>query len=84
MRSIMARDTAFLNIYHPIYHTLMNFMPGALPHSTMHTNNYYLNVEYPLGQTIAQGLGRNGIIETLEDIAADLQEGEFELQTRIL
>ena len=41
-------------------------------------------MEYPLDQTIAEGLGRNGIIETLEDIAADLQEGEFELQTRIL
>ncbi|WP_435237491.1 hypothetical protein ACR30L_07990 [Psychromonas sp. PT13] len=59
-------------------------MSDAFAHSTMHTNNYYLNVEYLLDQTIAEGLGRNGIIETLEDIAADLQEGEFELQTSIL
>ena len=41
-------------------------------------------MEYPLDQTIAQGLGRNGIIETIEDIVVDLQEVEFELKTKIL
>lgn len=55
----------------------MTSMPNAYAHSTVHTKEYYLNVEFLLEETIAEGLGRKEIIETLKDIAEDLQSGEF-------
>jgi hypothetical protein len=58
-------------------HLPMKCMPKAYSHSILHTKEYYLNVEYLLEQTIAEGLGRKEIIETLQDIAEDLQAGEF-------
>lgn len=52
-------------------------MPEAMPHSKTHTIKYYLNVEYLLEQTIAENLGRTGIIETLEEIGESLEDGDF-------
>ena len=79
-------DHAENGVYLPSFskNTPMNGMKNASPHSKTHTNMYYLNVEYLLDQTIAANLGREGIIETLEDIAEDLQKGDFPLQTRVM
>jgi len=52
-------------------------MPKAYAHSIVHTRQYYLNVEFLLEETIAEGLGRKEIIETLQDIGEDLQSGTF-------
>jgi len=57
--------------------------PLAKSHKKIHTNIYYLNVEFMLNETIAEGLGRQGIIETLRDIGEDLQNNEFPLHELI-
>ncbi|MCP4325790.1 MAG: hypothetical protein GY787_28930 [Alteromonadales bacterium] len=74
-------DSAANGVFLPRFskHVPMKSMPNAYSHSTMHTKEYYLNVEFLLEETIAQGLGRKEIIETLQDIAEDLQAGEFPL-----
>jgi len=61
-------------------HVPMETMPEAYPHSKVHTGKYYLNIEYLLNETIAEGLGRTGIIETLREISEELESGEFPLQ----
>ncbi|ELV8742471.1 TPA: hypothetical protein I7750_19630 [Vibrio vulnificus] len=58
-------------------------MPKAKAHSSTHTNQYYLNVEFLLEDTIAEGLGRKGIIETLREVGEDLEAGEFPLRESI-
>ncbi len=60
-------------------HLPMKSMPKAYSHASIHTKEYYLNVEFLLEETIAEGLGRKEIIETLQDIAEDLQSGVFPL-----
>lgn len=57
--------------------------PMAGSHRASHTTTYYLNVEYLLTQTIAEGLGRRGIIETLREIGEDLQSNEFPINKLI-
>ena len=64
-------------------HTPMSTMKNAEAHTTIHTNTYYLNVEYLLEETIAEGLGRNGILQILRDIGDDLKSGEFPLKQRL-
>ncbi len=78
-------DHAANGVYLPSFskNTPMNRMPSAIAHSKTHTNIYYLNVEHLLQETIGENLGRNGIIETLEEIAEDLQSGDFPLTTLI-
>lgn len=66
-----------------IKHTPMVPMPGAKAHSKTHTNKYYLNVEHLLNETIAEGLGRQGLIETLRDIGEELEDGNFPLNELI-
>src|SRR5690606_30140845 len=57
--------------------------PNAQPHSKIHTEKYFLNVEFLLEATIAEGMGRNAIISTLRDVAEELEDGEFPLHKRI-
>ena len=52
-------------------------LPAASPHTKVHTHFYFLNVEFLLESTIAEGMGRNDIIETLREIGEDLQDGVF-------
>lgn len=65
-------------------HTPMACMPDAKSHSVIHTNAYFLNVEYLLTETIAEGLGRNGIINLLLDIGDDLLAGRFPVDEEII
>ncbi|MCG3723143.1 AHH domain-containing protein [Vibrio cincinnatiensis] len=58
-------------------------MPSARAHSVTHTHQYYLNVEFLLEDTIADGLGRRGIIDTLREVGEDLEAGEFPLREAI-
>lgn len=58
-------------------------MPSAKAHSVTHTHQYYLNVEFLLEDTIAEGLGRPGIIDTLREVGEDLEAGEFPLREAI-
>lgn len=58
-------------------------MPNAVSHSKIHTTKYYLNVEYLIEETIAAGLGREGIIETLQEIGEELAEGHFPIKELI-
>ena len=69
-------------VYLPSYkkHAPMKSIPDAYPHSMIHTNKYYLNLEYLLSKTVAEGLGREGIIETLEEVGESLESGDFPLQ----
>ena len=60
-------------------HVPMDSMPDAYSHSKVHTGKYYLNIEYLLSETIAEGVGREGIIETLREISEDLESGDFPL-----
>lgn len=61
----------------------MDSMPDAYPHSKIHSGKYYLNVEYLLEDTIAEGLGHRGIIETLRDVAEDLKIGVFSINSSL-
>ncbi|WP_144209218.1 hypothetical protein [Shewanella donghaensis] len=54
-------------------------MPKAYPHSTIHSNYYYINVEHLLVDTIVEGLGRIGIIDVLQEVGEDLKDGTFEI-----
>ena len=64
-------------------HVPMDSMPDAYPHSKIHSGKYYLNVEYLLEDTIAEGLGHRGIIETLRDVAEDLKIGVFPINSSL-
>ncbi|WDE01729.1 AHH domain-containing protein [Thalassomonas actiniarum] len=66
-----------------IRHTPMLPIPDAKAHTQTHTNKYYLNVEYLLDETIAEGLGREGVIETLREIGEELEAGNFPLNELI-
>ena len=46
-------------------------MPKAEAHTKTHTSEYFLNVEALLTDTIAEGLGRTGVIELLEILATN-------------
>lgn len=61
----------------------LNSMPKAESHSKIHTNEYYLNVETLLVETIAEGLGRKGIIDLLRDIGEELQSGDFPIHEEL-
>ncbi|MPW31862.1 hypothetical protein F9L16_23175 [Agarivorans sp. B2Z047] len=61
-------------------HTPMSQMPFSKPHSKTHTGQYFLNVEYLLEETIAEGLGRSEIIDTLREISEELESGNFPLR----
>ena len=50
---------------------------------TLHTNEYYLNVETLLTATIGEGLGRTDIIELLRDIGDELQSGDFPIHEEL-
>lgn len=71
----------FLPRYHR--HCPHEYLPNAQSHSKTHTDTYYLNVEFLLEATIAEGMGRNAIISTLRDVAEELEDGEFPLNRRI-
>ncbi|CCN38214.1 hypothetical protein VIBNISO65_830026 [Vibrio nigripulchritudo SO65] len=58
-------------------------MPNAKAHSVTHTNQYYLNVEFLIQDTIAEGLGKQGIIDTLREIGEELESGDFPLTQSI-
>ncbi len=58
-------------------------LPEAGSHKKVHTTKYYLNVEFLLEETIAEGLGRQGIIDTLRSIGEDLENNEFPLHKLI-
>ena len=58
-------------------------MPNAEAHSKIHTNEYYLNVEALLVETIGEGLGRQGIIDLLRDIGDELQSGDFPIHEEL-
>lgn len=58
-------------------------LPNAPAHSNVHTPRYYLNVEHLLKETVAEGLGRRGIIDALLDMGMELQAGTFPLTTAI-
>lgn len=58
-------------------------LPHATSHKKVHTNIYYLNVEFLLRETIAEGLGRQGIIDTLREIGEDLENNDFPLHELI-
>ncbi|MEJ2911604.1 AHH domain-containing protein [Pseudoalteromonas sp. C12FD-1] len=62
-------------------HVPMDILPDAYPHSKIHTGKYYLNIEFLLNETIAEGLGRQGIIETLKEIGEELADGTFPITT---
>lgn len=64
-------------------HTPMDTMPKAEAHTKTHTNEYFLNVEVLLTDTIGEGLGRTGIIELLRDIGDELQSGDFPLHEEL-
>lgn len=64
-------------------HCPHEYLPNAQPHSKTHTEKYFLNVEFLLEATIAEGMGRNAIISTLRDLAEELEDGEFPLHKRI-
>jgi len=64
-------------------HCPHEYLPNAQPHSKTHTEKYFLNVEFLLEATIAEGMGRNAIISTLRDVAEELEDGEFPLHKRI-
>ncbi|MBQ1783713.1 MAG: AHH domain-containing protein [Gammaproteobacteria bacterium] len=64
-------------------HTPHPAMFTAEPHSKTHTTAYYFNVEALMRGTMAEGLGRSGMMETLEEIAEDLTAGSFPLKTFI-
>lgn len=55
----------------------MDILPDAYAHSKIHTGKYYFNIEFLLNETIAEGLGRQGIIETLQEIGEELANGTF-------
>lgn len=57
----------------------MDAMPTAETHTKTHTSEYFLNVEALLTDTIAEGLGRTGVIELLRDIGDELQSSDFPL-----
>ena len=58
-------------------HVPMEILPDAYPHSKIHTGKYYLNVEFLLNETIAEGLGHRGIIDMLKEIGEELADGSF-------
>lgn len=58
-------------------------MPFAHPHSATHTGSYYLNVFHLLRDTMADGLGRQGIKDALDAIAEELTEGTFPITSVI-
>ncbi|TCI02437.1 hypothetical protein EZV61_13855 [Corallincola luteus] len=58
-------------------------IPTDKSHRQTHTPQYYMNVEFLLKETIAEGLGRRGIIETLREIGEELYDGEFPLRKLI-
>lgn len=58
-------------------------MPNANAHSVVHTGQYYLNVEFLIQDTIAEGLGKQGIIDTLREIGEELESGTFPLTQSI-
>ncbi|MBB1450069.1 AHH domain-containing protein [Pseudoalteromonas carrageenovora] len=62
-------------------HVPMDILPDAYPHSKVHTGKYYFNIEFLLNETIAEGLGRQGIIETLKEIGEELADGTFPITT---
>ncbi|SBS26216.1 hypothetical protein MSP8886_00536 [Marinomonas spartinae] len=66
-------------VYLPLHkaHIPMKSMPRAYAHSTIHTEKYYLNVEFLIDEAIQEGLGHRGILDTLRDIANGLQKGTF-------
>lgn len=52
-------------------------IPTRVAHSQTHTMVYYLNVDSLLRDTIAEGLGRTGIIDTLREVGEMLHDGDF-------
>ncbi|WP_022944350.1 AHH domain-containing protein [Pseudoalteromonas ruthenica] len=64
-------------------HKPMESMPNAEAHSKIHTNEYYLNVEALLVETIGEGLGRQGIIDLLRDIGDELLSGDFPIHEEL-
>lgn len=58
-------------------------MPKAQAHTKTHTGSYYLNVFHLLRDTMAEGLGRQGIKDALDAIAEELTDGSFPLTSLI-
>lgn len=71
-------------VYLPRYqkHCPHAYLPNAAPHSKTHTEDYFFNVEFLLEATIAEGMGRNAVISTLRDVANELKDGDFPINTR--
>jgi len=65
-------------------HTPHKKMPNAYPHSTIHTDYYYVNITTSLeNRAILQGVTKEDIVDVLQDIAQDLQQGSFPIQQRL-
>lgn len=60
-----------------------DYLPNAKSHSATHTKDYFFNVEFLLEGTIAEGLGKNAIINTLRNIGENLEDGKFKLNKRL-
>lgn len=78
-------DNEANGIYLPLHkaHVPLKSLPNAYAHSTIHTEKYYLNVEFLIEESVMEGLGHRGIIDTLRDIADDLEDGQFPLKSLI-
>lgn len=72
-------------VYLPRYqkHCPHEYLPNAKPHSKTHTFQYFMNVEFLLEGSIAEGLGKNGIISKLREVCEDLEDGAFPLHSRL-
>ncbi|WP_062569314.1 AHH domain-containing protein [Pseudoalteromonas arabiensis] len=58
-------------------HVLVDILSDAYSHSKIHIGKYYFNVEFLLNETIADDLGRQGLIEILREIGEELVDGTF-------
>lgn len=78
-------DNEVNGVYLPLHkaHIPMKSLPNAYAHSTVHTEKYYLNVEFLIEESVLEGLGHRGIVDTLRDIADDMQDGQFPLHSII-
>nr|WP_275692862.1 AHH domain-containing protein [Rheinheimera hassiensis] len=78
-------DNEFNGVYLPRYqtHCPHPYLPNAKSHSKTHTEEYFMNVEFLLEGTIAEGLGKNAIMSTLRDVATMLENGKFPLRRKL-
>ncbi|MBI3900502.1 MAG: AHH domain-containing protein [Gammaproteobacteria bacterium] len=59
-------------------------MPNACAHKTVHTNVYYVNVEFLLeGLAVDPDTTKQNVVDLLREIARQLTEGTFPLKNRL-